>query len=66
MILGVVDWDSLASLGEGYSLYVLEVWLQPALCIAASKDRQLQKGGSGINHPVKLSRFFFTHKAKSK
>ena len=55
MILGVLNWDSGASLVEGYSLYVLELWLQPALCVAVSKDPQLQKGGSDINHPVKLS-----------
>lgn len=58
MILGVVNWDSWASLGEGYSLYVLELWLQPVLCVAVSEARQLQKGGSDINHPVKLSTFF--------
>lgn len=31
------------------SLYVRELWLQPALCVVVSKDRQLQKGGSDIN-----------------
>ena len=55
VILGGGSWDSGASIGDRYSLCVPEFWLQAALWVAASKDRQLQNGGSGINHPVKLS-----------